>query len=82
VGGKTPQSPLPIGSSDIKVVAVKTLVVEFWARLRGLPARVALRLVGPLLLGSRRALYCVRRGSRTFTLKKLECLKQADAGIH
>ena len=67
--------PAPI--AYIKVVAVKKLVVELWARSGGPPhGRVLLR-TGSYLLVSRRALNWVRRVAGTFTLKKLECSKQA-----
>ena len=68
--------PAPI--AYIKVVAVKKLVVGFLAWLGGPPYGVYC-LAGPYLLVSRRALHWVCRGTRTFTLKKLECLKQAYA---
>jgi hypothetical protein len=77
--------PAPI--AYIKVVAVKKLVVELWARSAGPPHRRALvRLLPsrgggvstePFLLANRHALHWVCRRSRTFTLKKLECSKQA-----
>ncbi len=68
--------PAPI--AYIKVVAVKKLVVEFraWSAGRSLAVLVVLRLtfwsVSVLFIG------CIGR-ARTFTLKKLECLKQAIA---
>ena len=69
--------PAPI--AYIKVVAVKKLVVEFWAWLGGPPHGVYC-LAGPYLLGEPVCpLLGVRRGTRTFTLKKLECSKQAYA---
>ena len=71
--------PAPI--AYIKVVAVKKLVVELQTWSGGPPNGVYC-LTGPYLLVSRRALYCVRRGTRTFTLRKLECSKQAYARIH
>ena len=98
--------PAPI--AYINVVAVKKLVVGFWACSAG---RVARRVAGLssfsegeglhwlglpssrgprrargsprvhaglyLFLKTRRALYRACRGFRTFTLKKLECSKQA-----
>ena len=71
--------PAPI--AYIKVVAVKKLVVELqtWpgGQLNGVYC-----LAGPYLLVSRCALYWVRWGTRTFTLRKLECSKQAYARIH
>ncbi|GIY42599.1 uncharacterized protein CDAR_467081 [Caerostris darwini] len=71
--------PAPI--AYIKVVVVKKLVVEPWAWLAGPPHRVywsgrAFPSVEP------HALHWVWRGNRTFTLKKLECSKQAYARIH
>ncbi len=58
----------------IKVVAVKKLVVEPWAWLAGPPYRVYwFGRVFPS--GEPHALYWVCRGTRTFTLKKLECSK-------
>ena len=66
--------PAPI--AYIKVVAVKKLVVEPWAWLAGPPHRVhwSGRAFPP---GEPHALHWVCRGTRTFTLKKLECSKQA-----
>ena len=68
--------PAPI--AYIKVVAVKKLVVEPWAWLSGPPHRVHWfgRAFPPR---EPHALHWVCRGTRTFTLKKLECLKQATA---
>jgi hypothetical protein len=69
--------PAPI--AYIKVVAVKTLVVEPWtpaergAHWAFLPVR--LRLFFSWGTGVR--FTAVRRESRTVTLKKLECSKQA-----
>ena len=71
--------PAPI--AYIKVVAVKKLVVELWAWLAGPPSRRVLVRPG-LPSGDPHALYWVCRGTRTFTLKKLECSKQAFARIH
>ena len=71
--------PAPI--AYIKVVAVKKLVVEFQAWPGG-QLNGAYCLAGPYLLVSRRVLYWMRRGTRTFTLRKLECSKQAYARIH
>ncbi len=71
--------PAPI--AYIKVVAVKKLVVELQTWLGG-PLNGEYCLTGPYLLVSRRALYWMRRGTRTFTLRKLECSKQAYARIH
>ena len=71
--------PAPI--AYIKVVAVKKLVVELQARRGGLPHGMYYP-AGPYLLVSPYALHWVCRGTRTFTLKKLECSKQAFARIH
>ena len=68
--------PAPI--AYIKVVAVKKLVVESRAWLAGPPHREYwLGRVFPS--GEPHALNWVCRGTRTFTLKKLECSKQALA---
>ena len=65
----------------IKVVAVKKLVVETWVWLAGPPHRV--HLSGwTFPSGEPHALHWVCWGTRTFTLKKLECSKQAFARIH
>lgn len=64
--------PAPI--AYIKVVAVKKLVVGFWARLGG-PLHGVYCPAGPFLLVNWRS--SLRLGTRTFTLKKLECSKQA-----
>ena len=71
--------PAPI--AYIKVVAVKKLVVELQTWLGGQLNGVYC-LAGPYLLVSRRVLYWMRWGTRTFTLRKLECSKQAYARIH
>lgn len=71
--------PAPI--AYIKVVAVKKLVVELQVWLGGPPHGVYCP-AGPYFLVSRHALYWVCRGTRTFTLRKLECSKQAYARIH
>ena len=76
----------------IKVAAVKNLVVGFrnaWVKAR--PCGVA-RLAGPphrvhwsgraFPSGDPHALHWVCWGTSTFTLKKLECSKQAFARIH
>ena len=71
--------PAPI--AYIKVVAVKKLVVEPWVWLAGPPHRVYWS--GRIFpSGESHALYWVCWGTRTFTLKKLECSKQAYARIH
>ena len=66
--------PAPI--AYIKVVAVKKLVVGFRQESAGLPSS---RVLGRLSLssGELSALHSVRWGTRSFTLKKLECSKQA-----
>jgi hypothetical protein len=71
--------PAPI--AYIKVVAVKKLVVELQIWLGGLLNGMYC-LAGSYLLVSRCALYWMHRGTRTFTLRKLECSKQAYARIH
>ena len=71
--------PAPI--AYIKVVAVKKLVVELQTWLGG-PLNGVYCLAGSYLLVSRHALWWVCRGTRTFTLRKLECSKQAYARIH
>ena len=70
--------PAPI--AYIKVVAVKKLVVELQAWPVGPPHGVYC-LAGPSLLVSQHAVYSVCWGTRIFTLKKLECSKQAFARI-
>jgi hypothetical protein len=71
--------PAPI--AYIKVVAVKKLVVELWAWPAGLPHRMYW-FGRAFSSGNLHALYWVCQGTRTFTLKKLECSKQALARIH
>ena len=71
--------PAPI--AYIKVVAVKKPVVEFQTWMGGPPNGVYC-LSGPYLLVSQHVLYWVCWGTRTFTLRKLECSKQAYARIH
>ena len=68
--------PAPI--AYIKVVAVKKLVVEFWDLIGGLPNGTLFRL-GPSFLEALIGLTACLGWSRTFTLKKLECSKQAYA---
>ena len=68
--------PAPI--AYIKVVAVKKLVVEFWVWLGGLVSTCT-AMAESFLLANSCAIHLVRLGTRTFTLKKLECLKQAYA---
>ena len=70
--------PAPI--AYIKVVAVKKLVVEPWAWLAGPPHRVYWS-GRAFPSGEPHALHWVCRGTRTFTLRKLECSKQAFARI-
>src|SRR3982074_1695942 len=71
--------PAPI--AYIKVVAVKKLVVELWVWLICPPNRAHGfgRAFPP---GEPDALKWASWGTRTFTLKKLECSKQAFARIH
>ena len=68
--------PAPI--AYIKVVAVKKLVVELEIWLGGLPNGVYC-LTGSCLLVNHCVLNWMLWGTRTFTLKKLECSKQACA---
>lgn len=71
--------PAPI--AYIKVVEVKKLVVEPWARPAGPPHRVY--WPGRALpRGQPHALHWACRGSTTFTLNKLDRLKKAYARIH
>ncbi len=60
----------------IRVVAVEALVVGFWSSWIGRPQGLHW-LSCSFLLKNWHALYRVCQGSRTFTLKKLECSKQA-----
>ena len=71
--------PAPI--AYIKVVAVKKLVVELWVGLICPPNR-AHGFGRTFPSGELHALHWVCEGTRTFTLKKLECSKQAYARIH
>ena len=71
--------PAPI--AYIKVVAVKKLVVEPWPWKAGPPRGVHWILSG-LSSGGIRWLSLVVGESRAFTVKKLECSKQATARIH
>ena len=68
--------PAPI--AYIKVVAVKKPVVELWMRLQGPSNDVYFEEVS-YLLTIQSAFNRVGRRVRTFTLRKLECLKQAFA---
>jgi hypothetical protein len=71
---------IPAPLAYIKVVAVKKLVVEPWAGWAGPPHRVHLsRLAFPS--EEPHALHWACGGIRTFTVKKLECSKQALARI-
>ena len=69
--------PAPI--AYIKVVAVKKLVVELRPVGAGPPYGCVLVSSRAYLLVSLDALYWVSRVTRTFTLRKLECSKQAYA---
>ncbi len=69
--------PAPI--AYIKVVAVKKLVVEPWVWLAGPPHRVYLS--GRAFLLENLMPFTGRVGDQDFTLKKLECSKQAFARI-
>ncbi len=68
--------PAPI--AYIKVVAVKKLVVGFLPRTTDRPIRVCVRLDRGILLEDVFRFISVTE-SRTFTLRKLECFKQAYA---
>ena len=72
---------IPAPVAYIKVVAVKKLVVEPRARRDGPPYGVYC-LAGSYLLVKPHALYWVWGRTRNFTLRKLECSKQAFARIH
>ncbi len=72
--------PAPI--AYIKVAAVKKLVVELRLLSAGPPFWCVLVLMEAYLLVGRHALRWVCRLTRTFTLRKLECSKQAFARIH
>ena len=67
---------IPAPVAYIKVVAVKTPVVELRAWWDGPPYGVHCP-AGPYLLVRPDALYWVLGGTRNFTLRKLECSKQA-----
>ena len=71
--------PAPI--AYIKVVAVKKLVVEPWAWLAGPPYREYWS-GRAFPSGEPYGLHWPWRGTRTFTVKKLEYSKQAFARIH
>ena len=71
--------PAPI--AYIKVVAVKKLVVEPWVWLAGPPNREYWS-DRTFPSDEAHAINLVCSGIRTFTLKKLECSKQAYARIH
>ena len=68
---------IPALIAYIKVVAVKKLVVGFWARVNCPP--LVGRCARAFLLGSPMVVNSVVVGHRPFTLKKLECSKQAVA---
>ena len=68
--------PAPI--AYIKVVAVKKLVVGFLLRVSHVCSQCVL-VVCCILLGNVTALNCVVSVLRHFTLRKLECFKQAFA---
>jgi len=71
--------PAPI--AYIKVVAVKKLVVELRAWPGG-PPNGAVLSGWALPLGEPACPLLGASGTRTFTLRKLECSKQAYARIH
>lgn len=68
--------PAPI--AYIKVVAVKKLVVEFLAGV----ARASVCVTCSHPLENCSHLHWLWAGIRNFTLKKLECFRQAIARIH
>jgi hypothetical protein len=68
--------PAPI--AYIKVVAVKKLVVGFLPRTTDRPIRVCVWLDRGILLEDVHQ-FSLDTESRTFTLRKLECFKQAFA---
>ncbi len=73
---------IPAPVAYIKVVAVKKLVVGFLVEYLGPPglSRVCADAVPPSFWGGLGSLSgCVLGCSRSFTLIKLECLKQACA---
>ena len=72
---------IPAPVAYIKVVAVKKLVVELRTWRDGLPYGMYC-LAGSYLLVRPYALHWVCGGTRNFTLRKLECSKQAIARIH
>ena len=68
--------PAPIAYT--KVVAVKKLVVGFLAKTAGRPRQGVVPLLVFVILGeSGSAINLVGPGSLSFTVKKLECSKQA-----
>ena len=67
--------PAPI--AYIKVVAVKKLVVGFLVGTFGRPLRFALKCSSPSLTNTGSPLSCVGLESSSFTVKKLECFRQA-----
>jgi hypothetical protein len=69
--------PAPI--AYIKVAAVKKLVVERWVWSGGPPHGALTALTGPCLLVNLGVLCWMSWGTRTFTLRKLECSKQVFA---
>ena len=69
--------PAPI--AYINVVAVKKLVVGFLVGTFGRPERSVPKCLSPSLVITCPPLSCVGLGSPSFTVKKLECSKQAYA---
>ena len=72
--------PAPI--AYIKVVAVKKRVAELQSLPAGPPYGEYWSWWGLYLLVSGHVLYWMWSGTRTFTLRKLECSKQAIARIY
>jgi hypothetical protein len=70
---------IPALIAYIQVVAVKKLLVRFWARVNCQP--LVGRCARASLLGSPMVVNSVVVGHRPFTLKNIECSKQAVAGI-
>ena len=69
---------IPAPKAYIKVVAVKKLVVGFLVGATGPPRkRCALVLSPAFLMENGSGIKLLGSGSMSFTVKKLECLKQA-----
>lgn len=68
---------IPAPVAYLKVAAVKKLVVGSWDRAGGPPRGEPPPVPAPASRRPPDALDCVSRGPEAFTLKKLECSKQA-----